>query len=214
MDKARAATVAKRIVMSAVLALLLAVAAPAGERPPRGAVSPASAYAAFLLGEMVSAAGAPVAPEIFRGPVDSARAVIIDGREAILYNPVFLEEVTERAGTEWAAASVIAHELGHHYYGHAHDAAHGLPPGVVRERELEADYFSGYVLARMGAAARDAEAAQEILFDEAPSETHPGSQDRMRAILAGWADGRDGERLTGSPLERVGAARNRLPLLP
>ena len=200
----------KRWLACAALVALAVVAAPARDgRRPSGALSPSSAYAAFILGEIVDAAGTPEAPQIYRAPVDSARAVIVRGREAILYNPDFLDEVNERAGTDWAAVSVIAHEFGHHYYGHVHAGAEGLAPDVLRQRELEADYFSGYVLARMGTSVEEAEAAQDTLYDEEWSDTHPDSRRRLRAIVAGWVDGREGGPLAGDPIERLHATPRR-----
>lgn len=175
----------------------------------RRAVEPPSDYAAFVLGEIARSTGLDFAPAIYRAPVDSARAVMLDGREAILYNPSFLDDVNREAGTDWAAVSVIAHELGHHFYGHVHGGIEGVAPDTLRAHELEADYFSGFVLARMGATLADAEAAQQALYDDSPSETHPDSRDRLRFILTGWADGRGDEPLAGAPLLRARAvARN------
>lgn len=177
-----------------VIVLLATGAVAAGKRGrPPGALEPSSAYAVFVLAKVASAAGMKETPAIFRAPCDAAHAVFIDGQEAIVYNPGFLDEINHRAGTSWAAVSVIAHELGHHYYGHSHQTIDAVPPEVLREHELDADYFSGYVLARMGASLDDAEAAQETLFQGAQSLTHPDSYRRLDAISAGWNDGlRDG----------------------
>jgi hypothetical protein len=185
-----------RAVLSVALVALAATAVAARPRErPEGSLAPSTAYAGFVMSRVSDAAGLHDAPYIYRAPVAAAHAVFVDGREAIVYNPRFLDTINERAGTSWAAVSVIAHELGHHFYGHAHEPVEDLPPDVLREHELEADYFSGYVLARMGASREDAEAAQEAFFASMESPTHPDSYRRIAAISAGWTDGEE----TGVP---------------
>lgn len=192
-----------RFGVAALLTLLLvSTTATAGDRARRKpAVEPSSVYAAFVLAEVADAVGLDRRPVIFRASVDAARAVFIDGREAIVYNPDFLVEVNERAGTPWAAVSVIAHEIGHHYYGHSRERIDELPSGVLRQRELDADYFSGFALARMGASIEDAEAAQQALFDEHETPTHPSSASRLDAITEGWLDGRDDDAAAPGALQ-------------
>ncbi len=187
-----------------LLAAGTVVAAKRG-RPP-GALEPSSAYAVFVMAKIANAAGLGETPEIYRAPVDAAHAIMVEGREAIVYNPGFLAEVNDRSGTSWAAVSVLAHELGHHYYGHSHEPIDAIPSDVLRERELEADYFSGYVLERMGASLDDAEAAQEALFDDAESPTHPDSYRRLAAISAGWHDGARDDAPSADPDARIARA--------
>ena len=193
-----------------IMFVLATAPVPARERKARGpALDPSTAYAAFVLAEVAEAVEMRSPISIFRAPVDAARAVTLDGDQAIVYNPSFLESVAERAGTSWAAVSVIAHELGHHYYRHSTGRIADLPEEVARQRELDADYFSGYALARMGASLEDAEAAQNALFDETGTPTHPKSAERLQAILAGWVDGYQGMTLSARPTERI--ARVALP---
>ena len=170
-----------------VCVALLASTAHAFEAEP--GVSPSSAYAAFVLSEVAGASGVGDIPMIYRAHVAAAHAVFVDGQPAIVYNPGFLDDVVERTGTPWAAVSVIAHELGHHYYGHSHDPVDALPVDERHYHELEADYFSGYALARMGASLEEAEAAQASLFSADASPTHPDSASRLQAITEGWAEG-------------------------
>lgn len=202
MDNAR--SLRSRVAVCALLLTLAASGATARDRALGGPVlEPSTAYAAFVLAEVAGAVGMRAQPGIFRARVDAARAVYVEGREAIVYNPAFLSEVTSRAGTAWAAVSVIAHEIGHHYYGHSRDRIDTLPSDVLHQRELDADYFSGFALARMGATIEEAEAAQQTLFDDHGTPTHPGSLDRLHAIQAGWLDGRDFEAPAGEPAERI-----------
>jgi len=166
-------------------------------------LQPSTAYAAFVMSKIASAVRLDAPPDLYRAPVVAAHAVFVEGREAVVYNPGFLDDINDRTGTAWAAVSVIAHELGHHYYGHSHQKIDGLPPGVLHERELEADYFSGFVLARMGASLEDAEAAQEALFANADSPTHPDSYRRLVAISAGWHDGERDAAPAADPAARL-----------
>jgi len=190
-----------------ILALLCVLVAPAqtaqGKGSPWGELSPGSLYTAYVLGEMSSAVGDDEAPVLFKAGVDSARAVLIDGRSAILYNPDFFEEIASDSGTDWAAVSVLAHELGHHHYGHVVEGVRGYPTAVSRRHELEADYFSGYVLAKLGTTLQEAQAAQRTYFDEHATSTHPASPERLVAIAAGWSDAQGGRGLAEAPAELV-----------
>jgi len=198
---------APRFLAVVCVPIILALApgtAVAGKRARAGApLEPSTAYAAFVMAKIATAARLDAPPDIYRAPVTAAHAVFIKGREAVVYNPGFLDDINDRAGTPWAAVSVIAHELGHHYYGHSHQKIDGLPPGLLHERELEADYFSGFVLARMGASLEDAEAAQEALFAAADSPTHPDSYRRLVAISAGWHDGERDAAPAADPAARL-----------
>lgn len=185
-----------------------AAAANAGPREPRpeGALAPSSAYAAFVISRIATAAGFPDPPPIYRAPCAAAHAVFVDGREAVVYNPGFLDAVNDRARTPWAAVSVIAHELGHHYYGHSHVPVDSLTSDELHEHELEADYYSGFVLARMGATIADAEAAQKAFFAPDETPTHPDSFRRIAAIAEGWRDGSNDDRPAADPAARVAEA--------
>jgi hypothetical protein len=54
---------------------------------------------------------------------------------------------------------------------------------------LEADEFSGYVLAKMGATLDEAEAAMKVLATSRATKTHPAGADRIRSISVGWKNG-------------------------
>ena len=113
--------------------------------------------------------------------INNAYATIIRNRRYIIYDNDFLENLDYHAGTKWASISVLAHEMGHHYRNHVVDQQGSTPP-----KELEADYFSGYVMAKLGAGAQEAIAAMEKISSERASSTHPAKADRLRAIAQGW----------------------------
>ena len=70
--------------------------------------------------------------------------------------------------------------------------------------ELAADYFSGFVLARVGASLADAQAAQR-LASVAETGSHPDTESRLRAIESGWRDGHAGLAISQTPIERMNA---------
>ncbi len=113
--------------------------------------------------------------------INNAYATIIRNRRYIIYDNDFLENLDGYANTKWASVSVLAHEMGHHYRNHVVDQQGSTPP-----KELEADYFSGYVMAKLGANANEAMAAMEKIASARGSSTHPAKADRLKYILQGW----------------------------
>src|SRR5690348_14629339 len=113
--------------------------------------------------------------------INNAYATIINNRRYIVYDNNFLENLDDYAGTKWASISVLAHEMGHHYRNHVIDQQGSTPA-----KEIEADYFSGYVMAKMGATLAQAKAAMEQIASPRASATHPAKADRLAAISKGW----------------------------
>ena len=102
----------------------------------------------------------------------------------ILYDSNFFKRIEDKAANDWAAISILAHEIGHHLNGHALN-----DEGSNHKWELEADEFSGFVLGRMGASADDAKSAINTLQYEKATRTHPAKIDRLVAIEKGWTRG-------------------------
>ncbi|MBK5214283.1 MAG: hypothetical protein JJE55_11560 [Flavobacteriaceae bacterium] len=102
----------------------------------------------------------------------------------ILYDKEFFTRIEDKAANDWAAISVLAHEIGHHLNGHALN-----DQGSNHKWELEADEFSGFVLARMGSTLQDAQSAISTLKLEKATRTHPAKADRLKAIEKGWTRG-------------------------
>jgi hypothetical protein len=71
--------------------------------------------------------------------------------------------------------------MGHHYRNHVIDARGSTPP-----KEIEADYFSGYVMAKLGAGLNEALAAMEQIASPQASASHPAKADRLSSISKGW----------------------------
>ena len=130
--------------------------------------------------------GAPKSFEVKAANVDNAAAAFEDGRPVILYNQSFMLKVADNTKTDWAAVSILAHEIGHHISFHTLDKDGSRP-----ETELQADKFSGHILYRMGADLDEAQAAMKAVASASGSKTHPPKSARLAAIANGWTQARD-----------------------
>src|SRR5829696_6422189 len=115
---------------------------------------------------VIDAVGLKTNFEIQPANIENAAAVVYGGKRYVLYNPTFINNLVKTTGTEWAAISVLAHEIGHHLNGHTVSARGSQP-----ELELEADEFSGYVLRKMGATLAQSQAAMKTLATVNASRT-------------------------------------------
>ncbi len=109
-----------------------------------------------------------------------------DSIRVIVYDPAFIDNLN-RGGESWAATSIFAHEIGHHA------RRHDLLSETSRARmELEADEFSGAVMAKLGASLTDAQSIVRMLAPEAGDANNPGRAARLAAIARGYANPRSG----------------------
>ena len=99
----------------------------------------------------------------------------------IIYDNAFLERIDLNTNTDWAAVSILAHEIGHHLNGHTLDKVGSRPA-----KELESDEFSGFALFKLGASLEEAQAAMKEIAGNKTSKTHPAKADRLTAIENGW----------------------------
>lgn len=118
--------------------------------------------------------------------VPNAAAVIQGSTRYILYNISFMRRVKDTTKTDWAALSIMAHELGHHLQGHTLQGTGSRPP-----IELEADEFSGFVMYKMGATLEQAQIAMANISSDQASPTHPAKKSRLAAIDSGWTKAKD-----------------------
>ena len=138
-------------------------------------------YASDITAKIISVIGLKPNFEVKAAKVPNAAAVVYQRKRYVLYNPTFINALVKTAGNEWAAVSVLAHEIGHHLNGHTLEN-HGSRP----DQELEADEFSGFVLRRMGASLPEAQIAMKIAANARQTATHPAKYDRLAAIENGW----------------------------
>lgn len=119
--------------------------------------------------------------EVRSGNVPNASALINGNIRYIIYNQNFMQNVRQQTNNKWGAISIMAHEVGHHLN------AHTLSGGSRPDKELEADYFSGFVLQKMGAKIEDAQVAMKLIGSDRGSATHPAKDQRLAAIASGWS---------------------------
>jgi len=140
-----------------------------------------SSSASSIVKNILDEAG--LAPNFIVRPanVPNATASARNGQRYIEYSPSFVSQLINNDKTNWAVYSVMAHEIGHHLQGHT------IQPGGSRPSvELEADEYSGFILAKLGASLNDAQKAMKILGTDSPSEFYPAKNNRLSAIQQGW----------------------------
>jgi hypothetical protein len=130
---------------------------------------------------IMSSMGLPLRFEVRAGAVPNASAILTDdGKRLIVYNVIFMDEIKSKTGEYWSLISIMAHEIGHHLSFHLSTQ---IDDHIA---ELEADYFSGFVLGKLGAKLDQALAAMRELGSPLPSKTHPKRDDRLQSIAVGW----------------------------
>jgi predicted Zn-dependent protease len=117
---------------------------------------------------------------------DNAFATIgKDGRKIINADHMFLVRINEDSGTKWGAISILAHEIGHHIAGFNRRS-------TDLEGELDADYWSGYSLQKLGASKNASSKAIMRYGTEKDTKTHPNKYSRASTIEKGWEDAKKG----------------------
>lgn len=140
-----------------------------------------------IINNIVNQVGLKPNFEIRAAKISNAAAVNYGGKRYILYDPDFMNKIQTAAKTDWAAISILAHEIAHHLNGHTMLSRGSSHPSL----ELEADEFSGFVLRKMGASLSDAQMAMKIMSEDTESSTHPGRKSRMIAIAKGYNTAND-----------------------
>lgn len=108
---------------------------------------------------------------------NNAFATVAAGRKILVVDVDFLEKLNQLTKTRWAAIQVIAHEIGHHIAGFMDDRHVG---------ELNADYWSGQSLQRLGSSLSSATQAILTVGTEYDTSSHPNKYRRREAIARGW----------------------------
>lgn len=112
--------------------------------------------------------------------ISTAIAYLKNTTRYIAYNPSFIKKLNFETETNWAAVSVLAHEIGHHLSGHT--LLKNSSPG----NELIADKFSGFILFQMGATLKEANTALSTIGHQIDTLKHPPKNVRLHAVTNGW----------------------------
>ncbi|WP_367913900.1 MORN repeat-containing protein [Leadbetterella sp. DM7] len=117
---------------------------------------------------------------------DNCFAATRNGERLIVYDARFFNRLNTVTRTDWAALSILAHEIGHHLQGHTIKSG-----GSDHNRELEADEFSGFVMYQMGATLAEAQSAIQSVTTEYATSSHPPRSVRLKAIETGYTNARE-----------------------
>jgi hypothetical protein len=123
------------------------------------------------------------------GPVSSVAAASAGGKPALIYNPGYLHSLYRKTNSRWAVIAALTHALGHVEGRHADRVAANAdaPP-----TELQADYFVGQSLKRLGASLDDVVAALHAGTDGSDHDQDPVAtsqrDQRSRTIKDGYAN--------------------------
>ncbi len=141
-----------------------------------------SAQAIDIVKRITDSVGLQPNFELLQANIPNAAAVLYKQKRYILYSLVFMEKIREATATDWAALTILAHEIGHHLNGHTLTEGGSRPP-----LELEADSFAGHTVEFLGGALDQALAAYQAMSPEG-TETHPPRSARLEAVTKGWSD--------------------------
>jgi hypothetical protein len=110
---------------------------------------------------------------------NNAFATVADGKRILAVDVGFLSRINRTSRTQWGAIQVIAHEIGHHIAGFGSDS---------HRSELNADYWSGQALRRLGSSSTAATSAILAEGTEFDTQSHPNKHRRAEVIAQGWSD--------------------------
>ena len=114
------------------------------------------------------------AADIERGA--KAFATIENGQRYIVYDRK--QHDWEEGRASWFDVKTMGHEVGHHVASHTAVSEYGK-----HKRELEADFFAGYALSRLGAPRVKIE---RLFWDWEGTAWHPGGLKRKASTMAGF----------------------------
>ncbi len=128
--------------------------------------------------------------------INNALAITIDGDRYIFYDKNFMKIISENTNA-WSNLVILAHEVGHHINNHTRDLYLNDKPSDKstlqqfedsKLDELEADYFAGFVLGKLGASLNEAKEGISLISsdDENRYSTHPSKSRRIAKIEEGW----------------------------
>lgn len=112
---------------------------------------------------------------------NAAAILCADNQRYIVYDQQWVDSLGSVHGKVWPEYGVFAHEIGHHLLNHTLNQT-----GPCKERELAADQFAGYTLARMGATVDETLSGVSKLSPLVSDECHPDRCRRRVAMIQGY----------------------------
>ena len=106
-------------------------------------------------------------------------------RRFFVYSPAFFDSVYKVTQTNFAIQSICFHELAHQFYRHP------LKPSYASHLyEKQADRYSGFEMAIIGATLEQSLIAMKNFGNDAETQTHPDKASRLAEIEKGYIDAR------------------------
>ena len=134
---------------------------------------------------IINTTGLPMNFTVHAGDVESACAIVNNGKRLIVYNPFFMKGARGGRNGKWVEAAIFAHMIAHHLSGH------DLKIVAGRElSELEADKFAGLTLQKMGATLEQSTEALYAISNEMALDHYPEASSRISALESGWNQAR------------------------
>lgn len=134
---------------------------------------------------IINTTGLPMNFTLHAGDVESACAIVHNGKRVIVYNPFFMKGARGGRNGKWVEAAIFAHMIAHHLSGHE------LKIEAGRElSELEADKFAGLTLQKMGATMEQSTEALYAISNEMSLSHYPEASSRISALESGWNQAR------------------------
>ncbi|MGE0771858.1 MAG: ImmA/IrrE family metallo-endopeptidase [Cyclobacteriaceae bacterium] len=107
----------------------------------------------------------------------------LDYHSFFLYNLDSASVFNTKARTRFGLISVVAHEVAHHAFNHFMP----WPHENLSHQELQADYFAGWLLAKLNVPKADITKGMEALMAEAQNTAaYPSRSERQRAMALGY----------------------------
>lgn len=138
--------------------------------------------------------GQPANFSFREGTVSSVLAVVEGEGETekrwIIYNPVFFGIFSD--SMRWAAVGIVAREIAHHLYEHSLPLVENAVTEEMRkgiyDETVDADFLSGYVMARLGADYNMVMSALTLILPPTKEneDAFPMRRDRVRAFTRGY----------------------------
>lgn len=108
------------------------------------------------------------------------------GNPIIGFNRVYMRDLKAQAGNYWALVGIAAHEVGHHTGNHITMSQDNCK--LNNDIELQADFYAGFALAKMGVKRDDAISTMRSMPQSATC-SHPPREQRVVVIDRGWTQG-------------------------
>jgi hypothetical protein len=118
----------------------------------------------------------------------------------VLYNLDSAMDFNLKAKSKYGLMSILAHEVGHHAFHHFLQ----WPDKNIPMQELQADYFAGWLLAKLNVPQSDITKGLVVVAEEKAKEDYPSLKERSAATRLGYTVANSGSTGPLATLETGG----------